>query len=85
MNSVYFQAHIEKKKIVMFVGLLRSIEDNLCFERIEDPRNNIFEFFVSSQSKKEFIEIMDLFFQKDLVIWYKEKDMSESSLYKNKN
>jgi hypothetical protein len=81
---MYFRAKIEKEQVVHFVGLFRSIEDHIAFDRIEKPAEHIFEFFVPIEAKNRFIEIMDLFYHTNIITWYKERDIKESSLFEYK-
>lgn len=80
-NSLYFKAYIKREQVVHFIGLLRSMEDNIVFDRIENPETNIWEFFVSVNAKDRFCQIMDLLTQQELVLWYREESIKKSSLY----
>lgn len=78
---MYFRAKIEKEQVVHFVGLFRSIEDHIAFDRIEKPAEHIFEFFVPIEAKNRFIEIMNLLYKKNIILWFKEEDIQKSSLF----
>lgn len=80
-NCLYYQAYIEKKKILYFVALLRSIDDNIVFDRIEDPKSNIFEFFVPQKNEVRFIEIMNVLKINSYLQWFRKTPINESSLY----
>lgn len=80
-DCFYFRAYLEKEKIVSFVGLLFSFEDNVVFARIEKAKECVFEFFVSPFAYDLFISIMDLFLEKNIIIWYKKEDIFCSSVY----
>jgi hypothetical protein len=81
-NSIYYRAKIKKEEIVHFIALFRSIEDGIAFERIENPIENIFEFFVVLQAKDRFEEIMDLFLQQNIIEDYYQDLLYNSSLYR---
>jgi hypothetical protein len=68
----YFSAKIAKENVVTVIALLRSSEDNLCFDRCFDKENSLFEFFVTEGMKKRFIEIINFFEKNNLI-----KDFSE--------
>lgn len=80
-DTLYYRAKIKKEEIVHFVALFRSIEDGIAFERIENPKENIFEFFVVFEAKKRFEEIMELFLQKNIIEYYHQDLLFHSSLY----
>jgi hypothetical protein len=80
-NSLYYRATIIKEEIVHFVALFRSIEDGIAFERIENPVENIFEFFVVFEAKERFEEIMNLFLLEGIIENYHEDFLCNSSLY----
>ena len=82
---MYFRAKIKKEQVVHFIGLFRSIEDHIAFDRIEKPAEHIFEFFVPTEAKNRFIEIMDLFYHQNIILWYKERDIKESSFFQYKD
>jgi hypothetical protein len=84
-KKMYFRACIEKTEIVHFVALFRSVEDGIAFERIDNPVDNIFEFFVAPAAKDRFIEIMNLFLKENIIISYEQCSISESSLYEKKD
>lgn len=80
-DCLYYRAKIKKEEIVHFVALFRSIEDGIAFERIENPVENIFEFFVIPIAKKRFIEIMDFFLEHNIIENYYQFNLCHSSLY----
>lgn len=77
----YYRAQIKKEEIVHFVALFRSIEDGIAFERIHNPINNIFEFFVAPNCEDRFVEIMTLFLKHDIILLYEKNQIENSSLY----
>ena len=81
IDCLYYRAQIKKEEIVHFVALFRSIEDGIAFERIENPLENIFEFFVIQECENRFIEIMELFLHNSIVLWYKKNEIENSSIY----
>ena len=81
IDCLYYRAQIKKEEIVHFVALFRSIEDGIAFERIENPIENIFEFFVIQECENRFIEIMELFLHNHIVLWYKKNEIENSSIY----
>ena len=66
-KSYYYQAKIEKKNVVNLIYLLRSIEDNLCFDRCLKKNDSIFEFFVTNGMNNRFLEIMNFFLKMNLI------------------
>jgi hypothetical protein len=80
-NSLYYRAQIKKNEIVHFVALFRSIEDGIAFERIENPKDCIFEFFLADGCEERFIEIMELFLKHNIIENYYRSLLSHSSLY----
>lgn len=76
----YFRAKIKKNEIVHFVALFRSIEDGIAFERIENPNDNIFEFFVVPGAENRFREIMDLFLKYEIIQSYYQDILINSSI-----
>lgn len=81
LDCVYYRAKIKKEEIVHFVALFRSIEDGIAFERIENPIENIFEFFVVPGAKDRFQEIMNLFLQLNIIENYYQDILCHSSLF----
>jgi len=65
--SVYFQATVKRDKICLFTAILRSCE-YLAFDRTIDAKKNILELFVSPDSEKEFLSLMDYFESKGIVL-----------------
>ena len=56
-NSLYYQAHINKKDCWFFVAVFRSFE-HLAFDRTLDKHSSLFEIFVTPSQQKLFEEIM---------------------------
>jgi hypothetical protein len=83
-NCLYYTAHIPKEQIIHFVALLRSMDDNIVFDRIEDAKTNIFEFFVPEKTKIRFEELINTLQKNGYIDWLKEMNIEQSSLYKNK-
>jgi hypothetical protein len=81
-NCLYFIACIERKKVVTFIALLRSIEDHLVFDRTIDKVNSIFEFFVPIGMVKRFIFIMEIFKKNKIIEYFEEKKIEDSSIFK---
>ena len=76
-NSFYYQAKIEKQNVVNFIYLLRSIEDNICFDRCLKKNNSIFEFFVTEGMNFRFLEIMNIFLKMNLISELIKKNLDE--------
>jgi hypothetical protein len=70
-KSLYFIAYIEPEDALLFTALLKSVEDNMAFDRGMQNQKNMYEFFVPIASKDLFIEYMNLFEQKGLIKWWK--------------
>jgi hypothetical protein len=79
-NNYYYKASIRKSEIVHFVALFRSIEDNIAFDRIENPKENIFEFFVSKDTIVRFLEIMELLLKNNIILSYWQEEIKNSSI-----
>ncbi|HEX2978253.1 MAG TPA: hypothetical protein VHO47_04000 [Candidatus Babeliales bacterium] len=62
----YYQAHIERSRVWMFAAILRSYE-HLVFERTIDKQESVFEFFVPVDNEVPFLELMEVFKQKEIV------------------
>jgi hypothetical protein len=84
MNNqcLYYHAYIQPLCVVSFTGIFRSLEDHLAFERIENKKSHIFEFFVPIDMEARFIQIMSVLHEKKLCDWFIKKNILESSLYK---
>jgi hypothetical protein len=80
-DTVYFVAYIEKTKVVNFIAIFRSIEDNMAFDRTINKNESIFEFFVPIKMKERFLEVMNMFLNINLVISFKEEEIINSSLH----
>jgi hypothetical protein len=81
-NCLYFNAHIPKEQIIYFVALLRSMDDNIVFDRIEDSKSNIFEFFVPEKTEIRFKELMTVLQENGYIDWLEKLNITESSIYK---
>lgn len=80
-NCLYYRAKIERNKVVIFTAILRSIEDNLAFDRIENKTTEIFEFFVPFGMNNRFNEIMKMFILNDIISNYYKENIEKSSIY----
>ena len=83
-DILYFRVKVEAENVVLFVSILRSIEDNLAFDRVEDKVNSVFEFFVTNGMRSRFYEIIDNFKEELLVEDYWQENIENSSLFKYK-
>jgi len=77
----YMRIRLEKKMIITFVSLLRSIEDNIFFDRTEKPDDNIFELFIIPEAQTKANEIMNCFQKNGIIIDWNYFPIEHSSLY----
>lgn len=77
----YIRVKLYKESIITFVSLLRSIEDNIIFDRTERPKENIFELFVVNQGVHITEKILNLFMQQKIIINWNYYPIENSSLY----
>jgi hypothetical protein len=68
---LYFQSRVKKEKVWFLTSVLRSCE-HLVLDRTIDLENSIFEFFVPSDFRDEFISLMEFFEEKKII-----SDLSE--------
>ncbi len=78
---LYYRAKIKKEEIVHFVALFRSFEDGIAFERIENPTDNTFEFFVVDSCENLFKEIMEMFLKNNIIESYYKDNLINSSVF----
>ena len=79
-GCLYYRIFIEKQNVIYFISLIRSMEDSMCFERIENKSSNIFEFFVPIGMNKKFLEIINILEKENLCSDLKLIDIIKSSL-----
>lgn len=77
----YIRVKLYKESIITFVSLLRSIEDNIIFDRTERPKENIFELFVVNQGVHITEKILNLFMKQKIIINWNYYPIENSSLY----
>lgn len=77
----YIRVKLYKESIITFVSLLRSIEDNIIFDRTERPKENIFELFVVNQGIHITEKILNLFMKQKIIINWNYYPIENSSLY----
>lgn len=70
MYSVYFRAQIVTSAIWLVTGCLRSAE-GYVLERTLDGSSDIIEFYVSEDCVDMFVEFMDMFSRKSMIVWFK--------------
>lgn len=70
----YFNAKIKKENVVTFIAILRSCEDNLCFDRCFDKENSNFEFFVTEGMREKFLKIFSYFEKEKIIFDFYEKN-----------
>ena len=83
LECLYFRAHIPKSSVVVFTALIRSMEDHMVFDRIDNPTSHIFEFFVPNEMEQPFLKTMSLLEKENLCFSLKKYDILESSVYNN--
>lgn len=81
---MYIRVKLERSKIITFVSLLKSIEDNIVFDRIENPKEYIFELFGITEEVILLEKILQLFLKKNIIQHWTYCNISESSIYKHK-
>jgi hypothetical protein len=67
----YYQAYIERAKVVEIIGILKSF-DHICFDRSIDPATSLFEFFVPKDQEPIFLALMNYFTKQRTVHGLKE-------------
>lgn len=67
----YFQAHIVSHNVWFVTSVLRSC-DHLVFDRTIDVRKSIFEFFVPSERAEQFVALIHIFQEKNIVTMFVE-------------
>jgi len=81
---LYARVKIARDKIITFVSLLRSIEDNIIFDRTEKPTENIFELFIIDQAQEIIEYTLRLFLADNIIKNWAYYDIGRSSLYQYK-
>ncbi len=70
---LYFKARIERKKVVLFAALFRSMADHCAFDRANNEQKDTFEFYVPQGYDLLFQKIMHTLHQESLIIsWWQE-------------
>ncbi|TXG76040.1 hypothetical protein E6Q11_05515 [Candidatus Dojkabacteria bacterium] len=65
MDSLYYRVFLkDQKSIVFFVAILRSLHENLVFDRIEKKKEYTFELFLNQSGEAELLEILKLLIKK---------------------
>jgi hypothetical protein len=86
MSEIYYRVKIEKKeKIVFFVAILRSLHDNLLFDRTEKKESLVFECFLTAEGEREFIKIINYLLKKNIIFNYEKRNITESSAFEYKD
>ena len=67
MYCQYYKAKIVKNRIWLVTGILKN-EGPWAFDRTLDTKNDILEFFVAPDFEEEFLYMMNVFKQKNLVL-----------------
>ena len=80
-DCLYFQAYIDIKKTVYFVGLLRSLYDHFCFDRTLESKEGLFEFYLVPCYKDSFVSFLEDLKKQNIVLSWKESDIHESYAY----
>ena len=70
-QSVYYQAHVERKLSWLLSGVMKSVE-HVAFDRTLDKQKGIVEFFVPVSMEETFLQIMD-YLKKEQVVLSLEK------------
>jgi hypothetical protein len=60
MNTICYEAVVPKNKIIFFVALFRSYSDHIAFDRKKRGTENIFEFYLSSDTSPFFLRVMEV-------------------------
>lgn len=81
---MYIMVKLEKSKIITFVSLLKSFEDNIVFDRSNNSKENIFELFIIIEEILFIEKILQLFLKKNIIKYWNYYNIQESSLYKKK-
>lgn len=83
LECLYFRAHIPKSSVVTFTALIRSMEDHMVFDRIDDPTSHIFEFFVPIEMEGPFLKTISFLEKENLCFFLKKYNILQSSVYNN--
>lgn len=67
--SLYFVAKLNRSTIWFVSGCIRN-QGRLAFERSLDPKNDLFEFFVTPAYEQEFVAFAELMLSKGHFIFY---------------
>lgn len=62
----YYQAQVRKSDALFLVATLKAC-DHICFDRAFDPTASYFEFFVAPAYEEQFLKVMRLFEQEQIV------------------
>jgi hypothetical protein len=80
-NCLYYVVEICLVEFITVVSIIKSIDDNFCFDRAISKKNNNFEFYVPVSMENFFLKIMRILKKKKLVVSYNLCDIKKSSIY----
>lgn len=66
MYSEYYQAKVDQKRTWFLSACLRA-EENVALSRAVDDEKNVFEFFVPKDQESDFLKIMQVLQDKEIV------------------
>lgn len=66
-NCLHFKAKVKNKNALLFTALIRSVEDNMMFDRGILLQKEMYEFFVPIEQKNIFIFYLELFKSNNLI------------------
>ncbi len=82
-NCLYYVVEIYLFEFITVTSIIKSIEDNFCFDRAISKKNNSFEFYVPLTMESFFLKTMEILKEKKLIISYNLCDIEKSSIYES--
>lgn len=82
-KETYIQIEMIREHVLMFTILIRSLEDNLLFDRTEHKNGDILECFIATSYLEEVTRALQLFKNNELIKGAWIADMQYSSVYGN--
>ena len=82
-KETYIQIEMIKEHVLMFTILIRSLEDNLLFDRTEHKDGDILECFIATSYYEEAVRTLKLFKNNGLIKNAWVADIKNSSVYGN--